>query len=337
MIVPLLAACGDDTDTPKASNAGPTELKLGYFANITHAPALIGIEKGIFAKTLGSNVTVKTATFNAGPQVIEALFAGAIDASYIGPNPAVNGFVKSKGKDLRIVAGSTSGGASLVVKPTITSPADLKGKKLASPQLGNTQDVALRSWLKSKGLSTDKTGGGDVHITPQENAQTLDTFKSGQIDGAWVPEPWATRLVEEGGGKVLVNEKDLWPEGKFVTTHLIVRTKFLEEHPDVVENLIKAHLEAIDYAQDNPTEAQTVVNEGIKKITTKSLPAKVLADAWTNLTFTPDPISSSLVKGANDAADLGLIDKPTLTGIYDLKILNKVLKSLGQAEVTASV
>ena len=300
-------------------------------------PAIIGVEKGFLAGAMGPNVTLKTATFNAGPAAVEALFAGAIDATYIGPNPAVNAFVKSKGDAIRIIAGTTSGGASLVVKPGFASADDLKGKTLATPQLGNTQDVALRAWLKSKGLKTDTAGGGDVKISPQENAQTLDTFKAGQIQGAWVPEPWATRLVLEGGGRVLVNEKDLWPSGQFVTTHLIVRTAFLKDHPDVVESLLRGHLQAVQYATDNPTEAQAVANEGIKKITTKALPATTLAEAWKNLTFTIDPIASSLVKGANDAAELGLIAKPTLTGIYDLALLNKVLKAAGKPSVSASV
>src|SRR5438309_333390 len=144
--------------------------------------------KGIFAKDRASNVTLKTSTFNAGPAAVEALFAGAIDATYIGPSPAINAWQKSNGSAIRIIAGATSGGASLVVKPTITSPADLKGKKIASPQLGNTQDVALRAWLKKQGFTTNPEGGGDVAILPQDNAQTLTTFKAGDIDGAWVPE-----------------------------------------------------------------------------------------------------------------------------------------------------
>jgi NitT/TauT family transport system substrate-binding protein len=326
-------ACGKSN----AKASGPIDLKLGYFPNITHAPALIGVEKGILAAAMGKNVTLKTATFNAGPAAVEALFAGAIDATYIGPNPAVNAFVKSKGDAIRIIAGATSGGASFVVKPTINRAEDLRGKTVASPQLGNTQDVALRAWLRSKGLKTDTAGGGDVKITPQENSQTLDTFKSGAIQGAWVPEPWATRLVQEGGGKVLVDEHDLWPGGKFVTTQLIVRTAFLKDHPDVVEKLLKGHLDAVQYATDHPAEAQATANEAIKKITTKGLSAAVLAGAWKNLTFTVDPISSSLVKGANDAADLGLITKPNLAGIYDLNLLNKVLKAAGKPAVSASV
>jgi NitT/TauT family transport system substrate-binding protein len=333
------AACGGgskDAGTTSAT-AGPVDLRLGFFANITHAPAIVGVEKGILAKAMGPNVTLKTATFNAGPAAVEALFAGAIDATYIGPSPTVNAYAKSKGEAIRVIAGAASGGASFVVKPSVNGPDDLKGKTVASPQLGNTQDVALRAWLKSKGLKTDTAGGGDVKVQPQENAQTLDSFKAGQIDGAWVPEPWASRLVIEGGGKVLVNEKDLWPGGQFATTGLIVRTAFLKEHPDVVKNLLAGHVEAVQYIADHPAEAQTITNDGIKKITTKALSPQILSAAFENLTFTVDPIAASLVKGANDAAELGLIAKPNLKGIYDLKLLNEVLKAAGKPEVKASV
>jgi NitT/TauT family transport system substrate-binding protein len=230
----LGASCGDNESAESARESGPSAsagdavkggtLRLGYFPNVTHAPAILGVENGTFAKALGKDVGLETKTFNAGPAAVEALLAGALDASYIGPNPAINAFAKSKGEAIRIIAGATSGGAALVVKPSITKAADLKGKKVASPQLGNTQDVALRAWLGEQGLKTNPQGGGDVSILPQENSQTLDTFKAGDIDGAWVPEPWVSRLVQEGSGKVLVDEKELWPGGRFVTTHLIVRT-----------------------------------------------------------------------------------------------------------------
>ncbi len=206
------------------------------------------MEKGFIAEALGGETTLETTVFNAGPAAVEALFAGAIDASYIGPNPAINAFVKSNGDAIRIVSGATSGGAQLVVRDTITSAADLKGKTLSTPQLGNTQDVALRAWLADEGLSTDTQGGGDVSIVPQENAQTLDQFKAGAIDGAWLPEPWASRLVD-AGAVVLVDEKDLWPDGEFVTTHLIVATQFLADHPQTVKALLEGHIEAVDVHQ----------------------------------------------------------------------------------------
>ena len=230
----LLASCG----AGDGAEGDTVTLRLGYFPNVTHAPAIVGMENGILADALGSGVVLEPHVFNAGPEVVEAIFNGALDASYIGPNPAINAFAQSDGQAIRIVSGTTSGGAALIVRDDITSPDQLAGTVLATPQLGNTQDVALRAWLLEQGYETDLEGGGDVSITPQANADALNAFIAGDIDGAWVPEPWSTRMVEEGGGRVLVNEADLWPDGDFVTTHLIVATEFLEEHPDVVKSLV---------------------------------------------------------------------------------------------------
>ncbi|MDQ1443758.1 MAG: sulfonate transport system substrate-binding protein [Acidimicrobiaceae bacterium] len=348
MLVPLVAlfalgtACGDNASgTAKASTAkgsteeAPTTVRLGYFPNITHATAIVGVESGIFTTALGRN-KLETQTFNAGPAAVEALLSGALDASYIGPNPAINAYVKSSGKAIRIISGATSGGAALVVKPGVTTAADLKGKKVASPQLGGTQDVALRHWLKDAGLNTDPQGGGDVSIVPQENAQTLETFKSGAISGAWVPEPWATRLVQEGGGKVLVNEAELWPGGRFVTTHLVVRTDFLKAHPAAVRALLDGQVKADALVHDNPSEAQKLVNTGIEKITGKKLAEAVITGAWPNLEFTNDPVASSLKLSADHAKDVGLLPAVRLDGIYDLALLNQALKAAGQPQVRAS-
>ena len=351
--VVLAAACGSDNSGGSsgaattaaagsaASSAAPATtsgekvtLRLRYFPNITHATALVGVKQGIFAKDLGPNVDFKTATFNAGPDTINALFSGSIDATYVGPNPAINGFVQSKGAALRIISGATSGGAFFVVKPDINGPADLKGKTLATPQLGNTQDVALRTWLKDNGLKTDTSGGGDVSVKPQDNGPTLDAFKQGQIQGAWVPEPWATRLVQEGGGKVLVKESDLWPKGQFVTTHLVVSTDFLKKHPDAVKGLLEGQVDANAFVNDHPAEAQKAANDQIEAITQKRLADSVVASSWSNMTFTNDPIASSLAKSADNAVALGLLQKPDLTGIYDLSLLNQVLKERNQAEVS---
>jgi NitT/TauT family transport system substrate-binding protein len=341
-VVALLAACGDDTPstsdaasdtTAAASSAEPVTLRLGYFPNLTHAPALIGVQEGFFEDNLDSNVTLETSTFNAGPEAIEAMFSGALDITYIGPNPAINAFAQSNGEAIRIIAGSTSGGAYLVVKPEITSAEDLRGKTLATPQLGNTQDVALRSWLADQGLSADTSGGGDVSIMPQANADALTAFVAGDIDGAWVPEPWATRMQQEGGGTVLVDEADLWPDGKYVTTHVIVRTEFLNDHPDVVKQFLAGHLEAVQFANDHPEEAEAALNEAIAAITDKPLADEVLAAAWPNLTFTVDPIASSLATSAEDAEAVGLLDPVDLDGIYDLDLLNEVLSSAGDPAV----
>ena len=341
----ILSACGD---TGKAATAavskldiakdtGPVTVRLGYFPNVTHAPAIVGVENGTFAKALGDN-KLETKTFNAGPEEIEAVFAGALDIGYIGPNPAINAWQKSQadGGLIRIISGSTSGGASLVVKADITSADQLEGKSLASPQLGNAQDVALRTWLKSKGLRTDTSGGGDVSIKPQANADTLTAFKSGAIDGAWVPEPWATRLVQEGGGKVLVDESTLWPEGKFVTTTIIVRAAFLDEHPDVVAKFLQGHLDVLASIESDPAGAQAATNAGIAKITGKPLADKVIAESWKHLSFSYEPLASAIAKVAGDATELGLLKKVDLNGVYDLRILDELLAKAGKPAVSST-
>jgi NitT/TauT family transport system substrate-binding protein len=336
-----LAACGSD-DSGKASadtsassspSTDPVTLRLGYFPNVTHAPAIVGVEGKIFEKNFAKNVTLEPKSFNAGPDVITAIFSGALDASFIGPGPSISGFQQSNGDAIRIVSGAASGGAFLVVKPDIKKPSDLKGKTLSTPQLGNTQDVALRAWLKSKNLSTDTSGGGDVSILPQENSLTLTTFQSGDIDGAWVPEPWATRLVQEGGGKILVDEADLWPGGKFVTTNVIVATSFLNDHPDVVKQLIEGELASIDYIRKNPADAVQLAAKGIETASGKPIKPELVSSSFKNLTFTVDPIPSSLVKDAKDAFALGLIKSADVKGIYDLKLLNEVLKAKGEPEI----
>ena len=332
----ILAACGDGSeDSPNAGNGGAepenATLRLGYFPNLTHVQPNVGLETGTVARVLGNNVKLETKVFNAGPAAIEALFAGEIDATYIGPNPAINGFQRSNGEEVRIVAGSASGGALLVVRPdaNITNPGDLADTKLATPQLGNTQDVALRAYLQANGLET-KEDGGNVTILPTANADTLTLFQKGQIDGAWVPEPWATRLILEAGGRVFLDERELWPNGDFVTTHLIVSAKFLRQHPGAVERLVRANVNATQFINERPEEAKALVNQGIEALTGKPLSRETINGAWENLRFTYDPIASSLVKSARDAYDAGLLgrDEPDLEGIYALDLLHGVLTDL---------
>lgn len=336
----LLSACAATGTSPAGASGSstptqPVTLRLGYFPNVTHATAIVGINKGFFDDALGDNVTFQTQYFNAGTDAVEALFSGALDATYIGPNPAINAFAKSDGQAIRIIAGAASGGAALVVKPEITSASQLRGKTLSTPSLGNTQDVALRAWLKDQGFTTDAEGGGDVSVKPQANGDSLQAFILGQIDGAWVPEPWATRMVMEGGGHILVNEASLWPDGKFVTTHLIVATSFLDAHPDVVKQLLIGDVAANDYVNANPTEAQQVVAKALSDLTGSQLPDGTLAKAWSNLEFTVDPIATSLATSAKHATDLGLLDPVDLAGIYDLKLLNEVLADQGKPPVAA--
>lgn len=309
-------------------------LNLGYFPNVTHAAAVLGVADGTFQQALGSTA-LSTQTFNAGPAATEALLSGAIDATFIGPNPAINAFAKSGGEAIRIVAGTTADGAAFVVKPEINSAADLAGKTLATPQLGGTQDVALRKWLLNNGLKTQTTGGSDVDIVNQENAQTLDLFKSGQIDGAWLPEPWASRLVLEAGGKVLVDEKTLWPNEQFLTTHLIVNTTYLTEHPDRVEALLKGLVTETQKIESDPATAQTALNSAIGELTGKPLSDAVIQRSFAEIQPTWDPLAATLPTIADDGVTAGtLTEKPDLKGIYDLTLLNKVLTDAGQPQVS---
>jgi NitT/TauT family transport system substrate-binding protein len=309
--------------SPAAAPAA--ELRLGYFGNITHAPALVGVSRGLIAKAIGET-KLSTQVFNAGPAAIEALNAGAIDATYIGPNPAINSYVKSKGESVSIVAGAASGGAQLVVKPEITSAADLAGKKLATPQLGGTQDVALRAWLGKQGYKTTTDGGGDVAINPTENAQTLKLFQDGKLDGAWLPEPWASRLVLQAGAKVLVDEKDLWDKGEFVTTVLIVNKKFAQEHPGTVKALLKGHAESVDWLNTaSAADKATTLNAALKESAGAALPAEVIDRSLKNIAFTVDPLAGTYPKLLQDGVDAGTTSQADINGIFDLTALNGVL------------
>jgi NitT/TauT family transport system substrate-binding protein len=332
-VVPVavaLAACGDTSAADSAGSGGIAgELRLGYFANVTHASALIGVQEGYLADELG-DTTLTTQVFNAGPDEVEALFAGALDAAYIGPSPTINAYGQSDGDAIRIIAGAASGGAQLVVREGIDSPENLQGATLASPQLGNTQDVALRTWLTEQGLENSVDGGGAVTIAPTANSDVLNLFQAGELDGAWVPEPYASRLVLEAGGHVLVNERDLWPGGEFVTTHLIVRTEFLEQYPETVAALLRGHVAAVEFAASNAEGAQAAVNAGLEAAGGSALGADVLDRAWDELAVTYDPIASALKQSAQNGVAAGTTeDEVDLAGIYDLRPLNAVLRDRG--------
>jgi len=316
--------------------AAQTVIHVGAFPNITHSQAMVGKANGWFEKRMGPKVTIDWKSFNAGPSAIEALFAGAIDMTYIGPNPAISGYVRSNGEALRIVAGATSGGAALVVRNDsgIQKPEDFHGKKVASPQMGNTQDVALRAWLIAHGMkSTDK--GGDVQVIPLANPDQLTLFMKKELDGAWAPEPWATRLVREGNGRLFLDERTLWPNGQFVTAHLIVRTKFLKEHPDLVKDWIRAHVEITDWISSHLPEAKKLLNQQIQKETGKPLPDALLDDAFGRMQVTYDPLRSSLMTAAKSAFDAGFLGRqmPDLSSLYDLSLLNQVLAEKGKKAI----
>ncbi|MEV2196546.1 aliphatic sulfonate ABC transporter substrate-binding protein [Streptomyces phaeochromogenes] len=340
-----LAACGygsraadDDSSTQKVAAGaekigGLGSVKIGYFGNLTHATALVGVNKGYFQKALGAT-EAKYQVFNAGPSEIEALNSGSIDIGWIGPSPAINGYTKSDGKSLRIIGGSASGGVKLVVNPKkIKTPADVKGKKIATPQLGNTQDVAFLNWIAEQGWKVDaQSGKGDVSVVRTDNKVTPDAYKSGSVDGAWVPEPTASKLVADGA-KVLLDEASLWPDKKFVITNIIVSQKFLTQHPKAVEAVLKASVETNKWINTNPDEAKAAANAQLKTDSGKALPAEVLDPAWKSIQFTNDPLASTLNTEADHAVKAGLLENPKLDGIYGLTLLNKVLKATGESTV----
>ncbi|WP_432056640.1 ABC transporter substrate-binding protein [Streptomyces sp. bgisy022] len=339
----LLTACGygsestdDDGTSPVAAGAeklSADELRIGYFPNLTHATALVGVQEGLLQKELGGT-TIKSSTFNAGPSEIEALNSGSIDIGWIGPSPAINGYTKSGGRNLRIIGGSASGGVKLVVNPDrVTSEDDLKGKRIATPQLGNTQDIAFLNWIAEKGWKVDpQSGAGDVSVVRSDNKVTPDAYRAGSIDGAWVPEPTASRLVAQGA-EVLLDEADLWPDKKFVITNIIVSQKFLEKHPDVVEAVLRGSVRTNEWINANPEKAKASANAALEKLSGKALPTEVIDPAWKSITFLDDPLASTLDTQAGYAVKAGLLEQPELKGIYDLGPLNEVLKAEGKETV----
>lgn len=330
------AASGSAAGSAAPAGTAADTLRLGYFPNVTHAAAVLGVANGTFQSALG-DTKLETSTFNAGPAAIEALLSGAIDATFIGPNPAINSFVKSNGDSIRIVAGATDNGAALVVSPDINSAADLKGKTVATPQLGGTQDVALRKWLLDNGLKVQTTGGDDVDIVNQENSQTLDLFKSGEIAGAWLPEPWASRLALEANGKVLVDEKTLWPDEKFQTTILISSRQFLEDHPDTIKALIGGEITEIKAIEADPAGSQTALNKALGELTGKPLQDATITAAFANIEPTWDPLAGTLNTIAENGVAAGTLSEvPDLKGIYDLRQLNAVLAEQGEKPVSAA-
>jgi NitT/TauT family transport system substrate-binding protein len=333
IIVGLLAVGCSSATKAATPSVAPVTIKVGYFPNITHGAALVGVQNGIFARDLAPDKLDASQTFNAGPAETQALLSGAIDVAFIGPSPSITAFTSSKGA-VKVISGAASGGAALVVKASITSPSQLKGATIATPQLGNTQDVALRAYLKTQGYTTDLQGGGDVTIKPQANSQTVTTFKAGSIDGAWVPEPNVALLVA-AGGHVLVDEKTLWPGGQFVTTDVLVRSAFLQAHPATVKRFLTGLVDTVQDIKANSSQAATAANQDLTTLGSPLVPA-VLSSAWSDMTFTVDPLASSFQKEAANAAAVGLLTSPNLNGIFDLTLLNQVLASQHLPEVSST-
>jgi NitT/TauT family transport system substrate-binding protein len=333
----LIAACSSGSSSTSASGSGsgtgsgsdPVTVRLGYLANITHAPALIAVKNGYFTQQLGSAGTLQTTVFTSGTQETTALLSGQLDAAYVGPNPAINAWQKSGGAAIKIVSGAATGGASVVVKAGITSAAQLKGQSVATPSLGNTQDVAVRYWLKQQGLATSITGGGDVSVKPTSpNSAAVLEFQSGQIAAASEPAPYDVEMVKHGG-KVLFSEPG-------VTTVLVVTQSFLSAHPAIVADLVKAQVEANDFIKSNPSAAEADANAELAAYTGKPLKTSIVAASFKEITFTDDPDAASLTADATQAVSVGLLKPVSLSGIFDLGPLNQVLAAAGEPQVAGS-
>jgi NitT/TauT family transport system substrate-binding protein len=321
--------------TGTSSGTAASELRLGYFANVTHSTAIAEVANGTLQKDLGST-KLDTSIYSAGPTEMTALLGGQLDAAYVGPSSALSAWTKSDKQGLTIIAGAETGGAELVVDSDITSAAQLKGTTIADPQLGNTQDVALRYWLKEQGYPTTLQGGGEVTVQPEANSTTLTLFKEGKIQGAWVPEPWASRLVLEGKGHVLVDEKTLWPGGQFATTNLVVSTAYLTAHPQTVAELLDSQITTNSWILANPTAAQTLISSTIKKLTGSTITTAEIQRSWTEESVTNDPLVSSLQEELAHAVSDGLLKNTSLAGIFNLTLLNQELAKTGASPVPTS-
>jgi NitT/TauT family transport system substrate-binding protein len=335
----LAAACSSSSSTSASSGttaaastssgaSAPVTVRLGFLTNITHASALVGLKEGFFTKALGSAGTLKPTDFSTGTEETTALLAGQLDAAYVGPNPAINAWQKSSGTAIKIISGAATGGASVVVAKGIASAAQLKGKTLATPSLGNTQDVALRYWLKQNGVTTTTTGGGDAFIKPTTpNSAAVLEFKSGQVAGGSEPAPYDIEMVADGG-KVLLSEPG-------VTTILVVTQSFLSAHPAIVADLVKAQVQANDFIKSNTAAAEADANAELATFTAKPLKASLVASSFKEITFTDDPDASSLATDASQAVSLGLLKPVNLSGIFDLGPLNTALAAAGESQVSS--
>ncbi|MCD1145286.1 ABC transporter substrate-binding protein [Kocuria sp. LUK] len=317
--------------TLEAWQAAPVEtseaadLRLGYFGNLTHGPALVGLDQGLLAEELGGT-ELSTQVFGSGPTAVEAMNAGSLDAAFVGPNPAINSFVQSEGRSLAIVAGAASGGAQFVVSPDVAGAGDLGGRTLATPEFGGTQDVALRTWLAEHGYVPDGEGEDAVAITPMPNGQTLHTLRQGRVDGAWLPQPWATRAVAEGA-RVLVDERELWPGGRYPTTVLVVRRDYLERHPRTVERLVRGLQRSVDWLEaheDEPALLAATLNRGLERAEVETLPEDTVTGALAAIEWTTDPLAGTYPALLEDAVAAGTTDPAPLEGLVDPTALERV-------------
>jgi NitT/TauT family transport system substrate-binding protein len=288
-----------------------TTIRFGHFPNITHAQGVIAHAlsrqgKGWFEERLGPNIEIQWFTYNAGPSAMEAIFAGSLDLTYVGPNPAINAYLKSNGEEIRIISGAATAGAALVVKgdSPIKTPADFRGKKIATPQFGNTQDIACRAWLKEHGFKVTQTGG-DVLVIPTSNPEQLGLFQKGAVDAVWTVEPWVTRLEREAKARVFLEDKDT------ITTWLASSVKFLRDRRELAKKIAPANVELTKWIQDNPAEAQKILIKELKAETRADFDPDAVAQAWKRIDFNVDVEQKLIAKAVQDAKDAGFLKGST--------------------------
>jgi len=308
-----------------SDQANQDKIRIAFFPSIGHAVPIVGIENGIFQRGVGDQIKIETKLFDSGPQVIESIFARSIDVAYVGPGPVINGFLKSHGNDIKILAGAASGGASFIIQPDsgLDSIENFDGKRIASPQISNSQDVSLRYYLASNDLKPIEKGG-TVFVLNISNPDIYTLFAKGEIDGAWVPEPWATMLVQELDGVRLFNEEKLWPNEQFASVLLIARTNYIENNPEIIHNWIKSHEETVLWINSNPDKSKSMFSDFLLGYMGKSLPPEIIDESFSNLTITDDPIKNSVFTFAERADSLGYLGRSgyNLDGIFynvDLK------------------
>ena len=311
----LLAAILNITSTDNSGN----EIRVAFFPSISHAVPIVGIENNIFQENLTEQKIIEVKIFDSGPQVIESLFAKSIDLAYVGPGPIINGFLKSNGQDLKILAGAANGGASFIIQKDsgLDSIENFQGKRIASPQISNTQDVSLRHYLSTHGLEPVEKGG-TVFVINISNPDIYTLFAKGDIDGAWVPEPWATILVEELGGVRLFNESQFWPEKQFSSVLLIGRTNFIEQNPETVEKWILSNQKTAEWINSNPDKTKMIYNEFMQDYMGKTFSKKIVDESFSNLEITSDPIKNSVLTFAERADSLGYLGRSgyNLDGLF---------------------
>ena len=327
LLVASLFGCDRDSSGSAASgvssagsNAAPTQIRIGYFANLTHAQAVLGVASGEFQQAV-SPAQVKTTVFNAGPSLVEALFAGEIDIGYVGPGPALSAHAKSRGQGIRVISGAAANGVVIVARKDsgISTLADLAGKRVATPQKGNTQDIAARRYLKFELKQQDPK------VVPVSNAEQVGLMSRGQIDASWAPEPWGSFLVSQAGAKVIAAEKDLWPEKQFAIAIVITTPEFLKAHPDTLEKVLTVHRAWTTRLTNEPDKYVPQLEQGLFDLTRKKLPAGVTKSALTNTQFTDDPLPHTFDVYAQWSYDVGFSKEKTDTkGLIDTTILRKL-------------